>query len=251
MDNEIRESNLSCKYCDSELICSEPAPDVTYSSGSLGVTRTHLCQKCGAALTNHNSPESGDCLLEVPREFKFALQRFVKRLALLFDTDDVAIIEDYEESSPYSKMELWLTCSLSASEEEFNARRDHAAHGDSISLSLCTCTYMQIHFDGHISYLRWEERETPWDSERPVWSTDRAESFAGLRHRLDELLFETSQLSEVQNLIAQHSAFHGLTPYFCSGGEGVSRLTHWGVMGVADYPERYFLDTGSADEPEA
>lgn len=247
MQPEKRGSTLECKYCDAELRLLEPVSATYGDDGALEISRTYVCDKCGGGLTNY-TPESGDCILEMPQEYKFALKRFLGRVALLFDLDDVIVQDGEDQHLPHSSMELWLGCSLLESRNDYRGPGDHGKHGDSISLQLCGCTRMSIHFDGHILYERWEERETPWDPERLVQFVKRAESFTDLSRKLDELLFESNQFDEIKELLAVHAAFERNRPFFCDGGEHLERLTLWEIASTTDYPERYFLDIVSGED---
>ena len=187
------------------------------------ITRTHVCHNCGASVTNRKSPASGDCLLEIPREYEYALRRFSERIDLLADFDD-------------HEPPAFEACTLTEN-AEFHEILNHDKHGDGFTISVCHCCTVKIHFDGHIAFTVEEDRETPWDHETRHFS-EQNQAFEDLRHKLDDLIFDSTQLREVQTLIAEYlaTADH---PFFCSHGERFDRLSFWGMVGAMEYPDRY------------
>lgn len=213
-----------CKYCETSLRVIEPLTIVHGDSETSPIKRTHVCDDCGASVIDRKSPQSGDCVLEIPREYRFALDQFYKRLDILRDFE----VLDYE--SP-------IYCVLDAN-SEFGDHQNHELHGDGFVIPLCTCSRLTIHFDGHVVLRVHKERFSPWDPERVERTSEHNGSFENLRHRLDELIFDETQLSEIQDLITIHLAHHE-GPYFCDGGRDFSSLVYWRMVGEVDYPQRY------------
>ncbi len=233
MQPEQPETLLTCKYCEASLSRIEPLIVVEADSETSAITRTHVCDNCGANVTNRKSPSSGDCLLEIPREYEYALQRFSDRVDLLADFDD-------------HELSALEGCTLTEN-AEFHEILNHDKHGDGFTISVCTCCRVKIHFDGHIAFAVHDERESPWDNEIRHFS-EHNQAFEDLRHKLDDLLFDSTQFREVQTLIAEYLAT-GYHPFFCSRGERFDRLSYWGMAGAMEYPERYTA-FGKADPQE-
>ncbi len=233
MRSEQPEKELLCGYCQSLLRGIEPLiireAGYPYPEAS-AITRTHVCDSCGASLTSRKSPASGDCLLEVPKEYEFALDKFMRRIELLPDFEDL-------DSYPYGAHQP-MECIL-VQNSDFKDGQAHDEHGDGFEIQLCNCSRVTIHFDGHITFRVEKERDTPFDPYRKSYYSDHNEAFEDLRHKLDNLLFGSMQFNQVQGLIATHleSTNH---PFFCSGGPWFSRVVTWGIIGEEmDYPDRY------------
>ena len=234
MQPEQTETLLTCKYCEAPLRRIEPLVIIEADSETTAITRTLVCDNCGANVTNRKSPASGDCLLEIPREYEFALQRFSERIGLLADFDD-------------HEPPAFEACTLKEN-AEFHEILNHDKHGDGFTISVCTCCTAKIHFDGHITLTVQEERGTPWDHDPIRHFSEQNQAFEDLRHKLDDLLFDSAQLREVQTLIAEYLAT-GRHMSFCSRGERFDRLSYWAMAGAMEYPDRYTA-FGKADPQE-
>jgi hypothetical protein len=221
---EKQEPELICKYCDSQLRPIEPFIIVEADSETAAITRTHVCEVCGASVIDRKSPASGDCLLEIPREYQHALTIFSQRVDLLADFDDYELL-------------VFGECSLSQS-AEFQEILNHGKHGDGFNISVCTCCSVKIYFDGHAVITIHEEPETSWDSDPIRHVTEQNQAFEDLRHKLDELLFDSAQLKAVQDTIVECLATRS-HPDFCSRGERFDRLECWGMAGSLEYPDRF------------
>ena len=223
---------MICKYCQAELRTIGPLIIVEGGSETSPITKTHVCDNCGASVSNRKSPTSGDCLLEVPKEYEFALDKFLRRIELLRDFEDLDIY-------PYGAHQP-MQCTLVDVHRDFQDAQAHEKHGDCFTIKLCVCQRLMIYFDGHIVFRRRNSRATPWDEEEEYieYFSDHNEAFEDLRKKLDNLLFGSSQFNEVHFLI-ENSRKHD---YLCSGVSGFSRVETWAIMGEElDYPDRYTL----------